>query len=162
MEYTSSSSEDSLCPRPKSVKMECLERTMLWVCGVSEKYFPSVFAGGYFCDGPNIAQVAASENARAQTRLTFLSYNRKMFYVYVLRSLKDNQFYTGYTSALRKRVKEHFSGESFATKTRLPFEIIYYEAHRNKKGALSRERFLKTGWGRNYLKKILKNFLDYT
>ena len=85
-----------------------------------------------------------------------------MFYVYVLRSTKDSQFYTGYTSDLRKRTKEHFSGESFATKTRLPSEIIYYEAHRNKKDALSRERFLKTGWGRNYLKKILKNFLDYT
>ena len=85
-----------------------------------------------------------------------------MFYVYVLRSLKDNQFYTGYTSDLRKRIKEHFSGESFATKTRLPFEIIYYGAHRNKKDALSRERFLKTGWGRNYLNRVLKNFLDYT
>ncbi|OHB07529.1 MAG: excinuclease ABC subunit C [Candidatus Zambryskibacteria bacterium RIFCSPLOWO2_02_39_10] len=85
-----------------------------------------------------------------------------MFYVYVLRSSKDNQFYTGFSSDLRRRVKEHFSGESFATKSRLPFEIIYYEAYRNEKDARARERFLKTGWGRNYLKKNLKNFLDYT
>jgi len=83
-----------------------------------------------------------------------------MFYVYVLRSLKDKNLYTGFTSDLKRRIKEHFSGESFATKPRLPFEVIYYEAYKNEKDARARERFLKTGWGRNYLKRTLKNFLS--
>ena len=82
------------------------------------------------------------------------------YYVYVLRSLKDSKLYIGFTSNLRKRVVEHFSGESFATRDRLPFEMICYEAHRNKKDAFARERFFKTGWGRNYLKRVMKNFLD--
>lgn len=81
-----------------------------------------------------------------------------MFYVYVLLSEKDKKLYIGFISDLKRRIKEHFSGENFATKNRLPFEVIYYEAHRNKKDARARERFLKTGWGRNYLKKTLKNF----
>lgn len=93
------------------------------------------------------------------TRLTFLGYNRKMFYVYVLRSRKDNHFYTGYSSDLRKRMKQHFSGENFSTKDRLPFDLIYYEAYVDEKDARARERFLKTGWGRNYLKRTMKNFL---
>ena len=82
-----------------------------------------------------------------------------VYYVYVLRSLRDKKFYTGFTSDLRKRIREHFSGESFATKSRLPLELVYYEAHKNNKDAFSRERFLKTGWGRNYLNRVLHNYL---
>lgn len=81
----------------------------------------------------------------------------KMFYVYVLRSKKDNQLYTGYTSDLKKRIKEHFSGKSFVTKFRLPLELLYYEAYKSDSDARLREKYLKTGWGRNYLKKTLKN-----
>ncbi|PIQ68354.1 MAG: excinuclease ABC subunit C [Candidatus Taylorbacteria bacterium CG11_big_fil_rev_8_21_14_0_20_46_11] len=81
-----------------------------------------------------------------------------MFYVYVLRSEKDGQLYIGFTTDLRRRVREHFSGESFATKGRLPFEIILYEAYQNETDARARERFLKTGWGRNYLKRVLKHY----
>ncbi len=83
-----------------------------------------------------------------------------MFYVYVLRSRRDGNFYTGFTSDLRRRIQEHFAGESFATKSRLPFDIIYFEGHRNKKDAFARERFLKTGWGRNYLQRVLKHSLN--
>ena len=82
-----------------------------------------------------------------------------MYYAYIPRSLRDDNFYAGYTEDLQKRLKEHFSGESFATKSRTPLQLVYFEGHRSKKDAFARERFLKTGWGRNYLKRILKNYL---
>jgi putative endonuclease len=83
-----------------------------------------------------------------------------MYYVYVLRSKKDKHFYVGYSSDLKQRVTEHFQGESFATKARLPLELVYYEAYVHKHDATTRERFLKTGWGRNYLKRVLQNYLQ--
>lgn len=51
------------------------------------------------------------------------------------------------TDNLRNRVSLHNHGKVFATKTRIPFSLIYYEAHCDKHDAAKRERFLKTGWG---------------
>lgn len=83
-----------------------------------------------------------------------------MFYIYILHSLKDNNLYVGYTSNLRRRLNEHQNGLSQSTKYRTPLELIYYEAYKIKQDALEREKFFKSGWGRNYInKKILKNFL---
>jgi len=83
-----------------------------------------------------------------------------MFYfVYILRSMKDSKFYIGYTNNLRRRIIEHNNQENFSTKSRTPFELIYYEAHRDKMDAKNREKFFKTGWGRQYIQKNLKNFL---
>jgi len=81
-----------------------------------------------------------------------------MYYVYVLRSLKDGNFYVGYTHDLRKRVSQHNAGEVISTKWRVPFSLIYYEACRNKTDALHREIYLKTAYGKRYLKKRLKNY----
>jgi len=82
-----------------------------------------------------------------------------MFFVYVLKSLSDEKFYIGYTADLKKRLGEHWSGRSLATKCRRPFTLVYYETYRNSKDAFARERFLKTGWGYNYLHRVLKNYL---
>ncbi len=82
-----------------------------------------------------------------------------MFYVYILRSLKDNKFYIGFTADLRRRIGEHNQKLPLSTKGRWPLELIFYEAHRNRKDAMAREKFLKTGWGRNYVQKILANYL---
>ncbi len=82
-----------------------------------------------------------------------------MYYVYILYSLKDNQFYTGYTGNLKRRLKEHISGWEKSTKYRLPLKLIYYEAYINKQDAKGREIFLKSGSGKRYLKKQLKNYL---
>ncbi len=79
-------------------------------------------------------------------------------YVYILQSLKDRKLYIGATNNLRKRIREHNFGKSFATKTRMPFKLIYYEAYPHSKDAESRERFFKTGWGRQYLRKSLKYY----
>jgi len=62
-------------------------------------------------------------------------------YVYVLKSLKDGNFYKGYTKDLKKRFEDHNKGKVESTKLRLPFELIYYEACRNEEDALHREKY---------------------
>ena len=81
-----------------------------------------------------------------------------MYYVYILRSAKDNKLYTGYSDNLRRRFYEHNAGKVDITKNRRPFKLIYYEAYLNQQDATMREKFFKTQWGRNYLKKVLKNY----
>ena len=85
-----------------------------------------------------------------------------MFYTYVIRSKKDKNWYTGCTADLQKRFKEHNNNEIKSTKGRRPFEIIYCEACANKQDAFERERYLKTGMGKRYLKNRLKRFLFLT
>ena len=67
-----------------------------------------------------------------------------MFYVYVLRSLKDKKLYSGYSSNLKQRFYSHNKGEIKITKQRRPFELIYYEAYKNQQDATAREKFFKT------------------
>ena len=78
-----------------------------------------------------------------------------MFYTYVLRSLKDNKNYTGYTSYIENRLKEHNEGKVASTSLRIPFELIYFEACTNQNDAIAREKYLKTGMGKRYLKNRL-------
>jgi putative endonuclease len=82
-----------------------------------------------------------------------------MHYVYVLRSITDDGFYIGYSANLRKRFKEHVQGGSFATSYRGPWKLIYYEAYLEQRDALGRERYLKSGAGRRFLKAQLKTYL---
>jgi putative endonuclease len=85
-----------------------------------------------------------------------------MFYTYVLKSEKDGKWYTGSTQDLRKRCEEHNSGKVFSTKNRGPFKIIYYEVCLSPDDARDRERYLKSGMGKRYLKNRLKRFLSLT
>lgn len=80
-------------------------------------------------------------------------------YVYVLFSLKDKKLYIGYSQDLKRRIKEHEHGEVRSTKDRLPIKLIYYEAFASVKDGKARERFLKSGFGREQLKKSLQNQL---
>jgi len=82
-----------------------------------------------------------------------------MWYVYVLQSLKDNDFYTGFTENLKRRVEEHNNKEELSTKSRTPFELVYFEGCVSKKDAIAREKYLKTGKGKRYLKYRLSNYL---
>lgn len=79
-----------------------------------------------------------------------------MFYIYILKSLKDNKFYTGFSSNLRKRIREHHLGNVQSTKNRRPLELIYYEAYQYKENALRREKFLKTTKGKMQLRKQIE------
>jgi putative endonuclease len=80
-------------------------------------------------------------------------------YVYVLQSKKDNNFYTGYTSDLKNRVIIHNQGRVKSTKNRIPLKLIYYEACLNQQDSTHREKYLKTSWGKRYIKNRLKNYL---
>jgi len=85
-----------------------------------------------------------------------------VWYAYVMQSIKDKRWYTGCTADLRKRFKEHNEGLVFSTKGRGPFTLIYYEAGLNENDAFARERYLKSGMGKRYLKNRLKRFLSLT
>jgi putative endonuclease len=82
-----------------------------------------------------------------------------MFYVYVLRSEVDSGFYIGYSSNLRRRVSSHVQGAVHATSYRRPWQLIYYEAYLDQADALGREKYLKSGAGRRFLKGQLRNYL---
>lgn len=80
-----------------------------------------------------------------------------MFYVYVLRSPK--QFYIGSTNDLRRRFFKHKNNKVFSTKNRGPWRLVYYEACEAEKDARVREIYLKTAWGKRYLKLRVKHGL---
>jgi putative endonuclease len=82
-----------------------------------------------------------------------------MHYVYILQSEKDKQLYIGCTKDLQKRVREHNSGDVRATKSRIPLKVVHYEAFTDKMDAFAREQWLKTGWGRTQIEKMLTNAL---
>lgn len=85
-----------------------------------------------------------------------------MHYTYVIKSEKDNKWYTGCTKDLRKRFDLHNQNQVVSTKNRAPFELIYYEACHNQQDAYQREKYLKSGMGKRYLKNRLKRFLSLT
>lgn len=78
-----------------------------------------------------------------------------MFYVYVLKSKRDQKLYIGFASDLRTRIQRHNVGKVKSTCYRRPLELIYYEAYRNEKIARKRERQLKNGKAHTALKKRL-------
>lgn len=79
-----------------------------------------------------------------------------MFYVYVLKSQKRQTRYIGYTTNLEKRVSDHNANMSRYTKNKGPWDMIYSEAYQSKSEAIRRERFLKTGKGRELLDDLAK------
>jgi putative endonuclease len=83
-----------------------------------------------------------------------------MWYVYVLKSLKYDQWYTGMTNDLKRRFLEHNSGKSTYTRYRGPYKLLYYEASLNEEDAKFREKYLKSGVGKRYLKNRLKKLLE--
>jgi putative endonuclease len=83
-------------------------------------------------------------------------------YVYVLRSLKDGGFYIGSTQDLKARARLHAGGAVRSTKSRRPFELVFYEAYRNEYDAKRRETYLKSTKGRTALKTMLRCFLRGT
>ena len=82
-----------------------------------------------------------------------------LYYVYVLKSGKDKKLYTGYTSNLKLRFEEHQKGRVESTKNRRPLKLIYYEACLSQKDATHREKYLKTHYGKMFLRKRLKSYL---
>lgn len=83
-----------------------------------------------------------------------------MYFVYVLKSKKDDKLYIGLTNDLRRRIEEHNQGLNHSTKYRIPFSLVYYEAYRAAEDARMREKKLK-GFKNSYaeLKKRIINSL---
>ncbi len=83
-----------------------------------------------------------------------------MYYVYVLKSEKDDSLYFGYTSDLKRRFVEHNERQNLSTKSKTPFQLIYYESYRARADAKHRERQLKLFSGAmTHLKKRIRNNL---
>ena len=79
-----------------------------------------------------------------------------MYYVYVLRSLKDKKLYIGSTEDLKRRYKEHINSKVESTKQRMPLEILFYEAYQIKSIAQRREKYLKSSDGHKDIHRRLK------
>lgn len=80
-----------------------------------------------------------------------------MHYVYILYSDKDGGLYIGESADLQKRIQLHNSGSVRSTKHRRPIRLVHYEAFTNSTDAKARERYLKSGYGREQLNAMLKN-----
>lgn len=81
-----------------------------------------------------------------------------MYCVYLLQN-RDGGWYIGFTGDLKRRVSEHQTGQN-PTTSRGSYRLVYYEAYLNKADALGREKFLKSGSGRRFLRKQLLHFLS--
>jgi putative endonuclease len=81
------------------------------------------------------------------------------YYVYVLRSFNDKKNYVGFTKTLAARLEAHNDGLVPSTMYRLPVQLIYWENCLAQTDATLREKYLKTAWGKRYIKARLKNYL---
>lgn len=88
-----------------------------------------------------------------------LDVSTNKYYVYILFSLADKRFYTGFTTDLKDRLSRHARGEVRSTANRGPLRLIHYEYFINEEDAKAREVFLKSGFGRNNMKKALARTL---
>lgn len=80
--------------------------------------------------------------------------------VYVLHSQKDGKQYIGYTTDLKRRLTEHFSGNNTSTKSRRPFLLIFCEYYFSGEDARRREKYFKTSTGKRALKLMLKETFE--
>ena len=79
------------------------------------------------------------------------------YFVYILKSEKDGRLYKGHTSNLESRMEEHTSGKTKSTKGYRPWSLQYFEKFETREEAINREKYFKTGIGREFLNKLLKN-----
>ena len=82
----------------------------------------------------------------------------RYYYVYVLQSEKDHNFYTGLCSDIKTRIEHHNNGKVLHTANRRPLKLVYWEGCLNKSDAAKREKYLKTTWGKRYLKGRLEGY----
>ncbi len=78
-----------------------------------------------------------------------------MFFVYILRSLKDKDYYIGISKDLKSRLIKHNLGGVYSTKSRKPFELVYSEEFSDYKDARLREIEIKSYKGGNSFRKLI-------
>ena len=89
------------------------------------------------------------------------SVRSQQWYVYLLLSKKTGKWYTGSTKNLQKKILTHNAGRNRSTKHGIPWRLIYCEICLNKHDTMAREKYLKSGMGRRYLKNRLKFFFAH-
>ena len=94
---------------------------------------------------PTIAEAIASAGG-------WRNYNMKYFYTYAIQSQINGDIYVGWTDDLRQRLHRHNSGQVTATMPGRPWVLVYFEGCLSKEKAIEREKTLKTGFGRKYIK----------
>lgn len=83
-----------------------------------------------------------------------------MYYTYILKSLKDNGYYIGYTSNLEERIKKHNAGETKSLKCRRPLELVYLEEYDMRQDAYKCERQIKRYKGGEAFKKLVNRKME--
>ena len=111
-------------------------------------------------DGMSPLDSLRHRTGRADSPVVGSDKSRKMYYVYVLRSEKDGDFYVGFTCDLDRRLKEHNDGENLSTSYRRPFILVYFEVCFDGRDAIHREKYLKSSWGKRYIKGRIKGYLS--
>ena len=74
------------------------------------------------------------------------------WFVYALRSLRDGNLYIGISRDPDKRLKAHNKGVTSSTRSRRPFVLIFQESCNSLKEARGKEKYYKSGFGREILK----------
>jgi putative endonuclease len=80
-----------------------------------------------------------------------------MFHIYVLRSERTGRRYVGSCEDLKERLHRHSTGQAPATKAGRPWNLVHSETFATRPEAVRRERFLKTGRGRDELDRLERN-----
>jgi putative endonuclease len=104
-----------------------------------------------------IAQVAELVDLSADRQARFLKYCYNMFYIYAIASLNRNWIYVGMTIDLKGRIERHNGGRERTPKGYKPFELIYTEAAETRLKARTREKYWKSGVGKEQLRLIRDN-----
>ncbi len=85
-----------------------------------------------------------------------------MYFVYLLENQGDKSWYIGFTTNISLRISRHLSGQGGRTTgLKRSWKLVYFEAYLDKSDALGREKFLKSGSGRCFLKRQLANYLNH-
>ena len=83
-----------------------------------------------------------------------------MYFVYVIKSLKDKTTYIGFTENLQKRLKEHNNGKTKSIKHKIPFKLVYFEEYQSK--TLARKREIKLKKNNSEKEKLYKEIFNET
>ena len=102
---------------------------------------------------PAYVKASAGKPAYYLTRVMTVAFRSKMWYIYVLRSSRDNNLYVGLTNDIGHRLSEHNSGMVESTRNRTPLSLEAYFALRDQSRAADLEKYFKTGSGRAFLQK---------
>jgi putative endonuclease len=78
------------------------------------------------------------------------------YFVYAIQSEVDKRLYVGLSKNIGKRLKSHNNGETFSTKGYRPWKLVYSEEVGSREQAKGREKYLKSGCGKEFLKNFIR------